>query len=237
MYRFFEESKFQDSINLSPKNSHHFLKVLRIGEREKVEVCANNGIFLAELQGVEENIVILKKISEVEPKNESKIKVTLFQAILKGDKMDQALKQATEVGVAEIYPLILKRNVANIEQKSDKKIQRWQKVVEAAAKQSKRDFIPKVNSPINLKNLIDNFKMKDLIVPYESEENKTLYDLKNLSSDIALIIGSEGGFEESEIELLKANGANIITLGNRILRAETATVCSSFSIIYYLESR
>ncbi|RVU55334.1 RsmE family RNA methyltransferase [Anaerosphaera multitolerans] len=237
MYRFFENKVFENEIELSEENSHHFSKVLRIKESEIVEVCADNGIFESAFERIEGNNIILKKIRAVGLKNESKVNLTLFQGILKGDKMDQALKQATEAGVSKIHPLKLKRTISNISGKEEKKVQRWQKVVESAAKQSKRDYIPEVTHPLKLEELKDLSGDMDIIVPYENQLGTTLFDLKSLSNNIALVIGPEGGFEESEINFLREIGANIITLGNRILRAETAAVCSSFSIIYYLESR
>lgn len=239
MYRFFEDSINENEIILNKENSNHYFNVLRIKEDEEVEVVTKDGIFKCIFKGMSEKDVILKILEKVESENESSVKLILFQGILKNDKMEQVLKQATEVGVSEIYPLKLKRVVADIDKKVDKKVLRWEKIVEAAAKQSKRDFIPTINKPIEIKemaNIIESFKL-DLIVPYESEENLRLKDLKNLSKNIGLVIGPEGGFEEDEIEKLKELNASVITLGNRILRAETAAVCSAFSIIYELESR
>ena len=237
MFRFFEENILNDEIILNKENSNHFYNVLRIKEDEEVEVVTNDGIFKCVFKKLDDKDVVLSIISKVEKENESPVKLILFQGILKNDKMEQVLKQATEVGVSEIYPLKLKRVVADIDKKVDKKILRWEKIVEAAAKQSKRDKIPTINKPINLKEFKEISKNLDILVPYENEENLKLKNIENLSKNIGLVIGPEGGFEEEEIEVLKELGANIITLGNRILRAETAAVCASFSIIYELESR
>ncbi|MBP2024785.1 RsmE family RNA methyltransferase [Peptoniphilus stercorisuis] len=237
MFRFFEDNINDESIRLNEENSHHYLNVLRIKEDEEVEVVTNDGIFKCIFKEIEDKDIILKIIEEVKRENESPVKLILFQGILKNDKMEQVLKQATEVGVTEIYPLKLKRVVADIDKKVDKKIVRWEKIIESAAKQSKRDFMPIIHKPITLKELNDLKGEIDLLVPYENEEELRLKDIKNLSNNIGLIIGPEGGFEEREIEELKEMGAQIITLGNRILRAETAAVCASFSIIYELESR
>ena len=237
MFRFFEDNINDESIRLNEENSHHYLNVLRIKEDEEVEVVTNDGIFKCIFKEIEDKDIILKIIEEIKRENESPVKLILFQGILKNDKMEQVLKQATEVGVTEIYPLKLKRVVADIDKKVDKKIVRWEKIIESAAKQSKRDFMPIIHKPITLKELNDLKGEIDLLVPYENEEELRLKDIKNLSNNIGLIIGPEGGFEEREIEELKEMGAQIITLGNRILRAETAAVCASFSIIYELESR
>lgn len=237
MYRFFEDNRIENFIILNKENSNHYKNVLRIREDEEVEVVTQNGIFICLYNKMQEKSVVLKIIKEVKNENESLVKLVLFQGILKNDKMEQVLKQATEVGVSEIYPLKLKRVVADIDKKVDKKIERWNKIVESAAKQSKRDYIPYINKPVELKDLTDVASEMDIIVPYENEENLRLKNIENLSKKIALVIGPEGGFEEEEIEFLKEKGAYVITLGNRILRAETAAVCASFSIIYELESR
>lgn len=237
MYRFFEDNRIENFIILNKENSNHYKNVLRIREDEEVEVVTQNGIFICLYNKMQEKSVVLKIIKEVKNENESSVKLVLFQGILKNDKMEQVLKQATEVGVSEIYPLKLKRVVADIDKKVDKKIERWNKIVESAAKQSKRDYIPYINKPVELKDLTDVASEMDIIVPYENEENLRLKNIENLSKKIALVIGPEGGFEEEEIEFLKEKGAYVITLGNRILRAETAAVCASFSIIYELESR
>lgn len=149
--------------------------------------------------------------------------------------MDQALKSSVEVGVCEIYPLNTKRVVAQIDHKEYKKVQRWQRVVEAAAKQSKRDYIPRVNTPIDLEGIEEILENRELIVPYENEDDDRLVDIKLENKNVILVIGPEGGFEETEIDYLKSLGAKIVSLGNRILRAETAAVCASFYIIYNFE--
>lgn len=237
MFRFFDDNIDNNIIILNEENSHHYLNVLRIKEDEEVEVVTNRGIFKCIFKEIKDKSIVLKIIEEVKRENESPVKLILFQGILKNDKMEQVLKQATEVGVSEIYPLKLKRVVADIDKKVDKKILRWEKIIESAAKQSKRDFIPIIHKPITLKEINDLKNNMNLLVPYENEEELRLKNIENLSNNIGLVIGPEGGFEESEIEELKKMDAKIITLGNRILRAETAAVCASFSIIYELESR
>ncbi|EFI42391.1 16S rRNA (uracil(1498)-N(3))-methyltransferase [Peptoniphilus sp. oral taxon 386] len=235
MYRFFENANFENTITLSKENSHHYKTVLRIREEEIVEVGANNGVFKAIFDSCCGDFIILKKVEEVSAERESDVKLILLQGILKGDKMDQALKSSVEVGVCEIYPLNTKRVVAQIDHKEYKKVQRWQRVVEAAAKQSKRDYIPRVNTPIDLEGIEEILENRELIVPYENEDDDRLVDIKLENKNVILVIGPEGGFEETEIDYLKSLGAKIVSLGNRILRAETAAVCASFYIIYNFE--
>lgn len=233
MYRFFGNLIDDSKIELSEHDSHHYLKVLRITEDEIVEVSANNLIYNTVFEEYKNNKVILRIINRVDSFNESDVRLTLIQSIIKSDKMEAAIKGAIEAGVCEIKPLIAKRSVSDIEKKADKKIERWQKICEVAAKQSKRDYIPQISMPITVEDL-KNFD-GEIIVCYENEDNVRFTDLNIASKNIALVIGPEGGFEEFEIKKLKDYGAHLITLGKRILRAETAAIVSSYHIIACLE--
>ncbi len=139
----------------------------------------------------------------------------------------------------EITPVQMERCVVKLDSKvANKKIERWQKIAEAAAKQSKRNSICKINNIINIKNICNVVQNYDIVlVPYENEENTTLKEiLKTIEnkkiSNIAIVIGPEGGFEEKEIEMLKQNNGKIITLGKRILRTETVAIAMSSIIMY-----
>ncbi|EGY79527.1 RsmE family RNA methyltransferase [Peptoniphilus indolicus] len=234
MYRFFGKLIESDKkIILDKQNSHHFMRVLRISGNEEVEAVTESGIFKAIFENFDSENVVLQILNKVESEHESEVQLTLVQAILKSDKMEAAIKGAVEVGVAFINPLIAKRNVSDIDRKTDKKIDRWQKISEVAAKQSKRDYIPQVSYPIKIEDL-EKFD-GELIVCYENEEDLRFLDLDIKSKNIALVIGPEGGFEESEIDKLKSYGAHIISLGKRILRAETAAITASYHIINCLE--
>ncbi|MGN1311099.1 MAG: RsmE family RNA methyltransferase [Clostridia bacterium] len=133
----------------------------------------------------------------------------------------------------------MERCVVKLDSKvANKKIERWQKIAEAAAKQSKRNSICKINNIINIKNICNVVQNYDiLLVPYENEEKNTLKEtLKIIENkenlNIAIVIGPEGGFEEKEIELLKQNNGKIITLGKRILRTETVAMAMASIIMY-----
>ena len=135
------------------------------------------------------------------------------------------------------------RCVVKLDEKdTKKKIERWQKIAEGAAKQSKRDIIPKIENKVKLKDLIDKIKEYDIfIVAYEEEKAKTLKQvLKKLENKnnykIGILIGPEGGIDSKEIEILKENGAVITTLGKRILRTETAPIAMVSNILYELEN-
>ena len=216
---------FQDSLEvLSDENRHHLLNVVRLNPDEEFEVVSSDKVYRAIYDDG------LKILREVENSHETRIPIHLYMALIKQDKFELALEKTTEVGVSSITPVIFKRTVVNIKGKEDKKLLRWQKILESAAKQSKRDIIPTINNPEKLENI--DFK-GILIVPYECAEeiyiDDVLKDTKDIE-EISILIGPEGGFEDTEIEFLKTLGCNIVTLGTRILRAETAAIAACYQV-------
>lgn len=216
---------FQDSLeSLSEENRHHLLNVVRLNSDEEFEIVSSGKVYRAIYDGE------LKILREVENSHETRLRINLYMALIKQDKFELALEKTTEVGVSSIIPVIFKRTVVNINGKEDKKLLRWQKILESAAKQSKRDIIPTINNPEKLENI--DFK-GTLIVPYEGAENLYIDDvLKGIKDieEISILIGPEGGFDESEIEYLKNLGCKIVTLGTRILRAETAAIVACYQV-------
>lgn len=224
MYRFFENRNFEENTNLSEDNLHHLKNVIRIEDGEEFQVVFKDGIFAFE---IEDNKIIKKY--EIKNSNESPIRLSLFFGILKGNKNEDVLKHATEIGVSDFYPVSMDRSISDISKKFEKKRERFQKVAEAAAKQSKRDIIPIVHNLVKTDD-IKKFE-KDIVICYEDENKIELGDIiKDLSNDIALVIGPEGGLSEREISLFKDEYK--VGLGRRILRAETASIVAAFYIIH-----
>lgn len=231
---------FQDSLEvLSDENRHHLLNVVRLNPDEEFEIVASGKVYRVIY---DEGLKILR---EVENSHETRIPIHLYMALIKQDKFELALEKTTEVGVSSITPVIFKRTVVNIKGKEDKKLLRWQKILESAAKQSKRDIIPTINSPEKLEDI--DFK-GILIVPYEcaeeiyiddvlkdtkdTKDTKDIKDIKDIEDieEISILIGPEGGFEDTEIEYLKTLGCKIVTLGTRILRTETAAIAACYEV-------
>lgn len=235
MHKFFtpKELFYENEARILGEDVKHIYRVLRLEEGEKVVINNLEGEeFLgriAEITKTEVKVVIDEKL---EVNNESPLEIYLFQGLPKAAKMDLIVQKGTELGFKEITPIITER--VDVKLKGEfKKLDRLERIALEASKQSKRTFIPKINSPISFKELEEELKLMDLVVvPYENAEN---FGVKALVKDIdksvkklGIIIGPEGGFEEEEIEKLKDNGAYIVTLGPRILRTETAGfVCGS----------
>ena len=153
--------------------------------------------------------------------------------------MDLIIQKSTEIGVREFVGLMTHRTVVKIKdmKKEESKIDRWNMIAAEAAKQSKRDFIPKVENIQTFDEMLNAIKNEEnIIVPYEDEKFQSIGDsLKSIESGrIILIIGPEGGFESEEIQKLRSIGGQIVSLGNRILRTETAGFVASAIILYEL---
>ena len=233
-------------IQITGTDVNHLRNVLRVKNGDKVEICNpfNQQNYYCQIKEIHKEYIattILEKISETV---ESNVKVTIFQGIPKAEKMEWIIQKAVELGVYDIVPVEMKRCVVKLQGKDKtKKIERWQKISEVAAKQCGRNYIPKINNIENLKEISEKIKDYDVVlVAYEEEKENTLKnELELLKKDndnikIAVVIGPEGGIDKEEIEGLKRNGAKIITLGKRILRTETVALNVLSIIMYELES-
>lgn len=227
MYRFFEDREFNGNTNLKEETIHHLKNVIRIEDGEAFQVVFEDGIFSFAYYDDK-----IKKIGEVEESNESKVNLSLFFGVLKNNKSEDVLRHATEIGVSDFYPVLMDRTISDISKKKDKKKERYQKIVESAAKQSKRDIIPIVHDIIKTDDIL-KFK-GDLVLCYEDEDKTQLGEvIHELSYNVGLVIGPEGGISDRELEILK--DAKKVGLGKRILRAETAAITASFYIIHAKE--
>lgn len=241
MHRFFvgKEQIIGDKIEILGTDVKHIKNVLRLRIDEEIEVSSDGFTYISKIKSLEENRVLLGVLDKSTGSNESPINIILYQGLAKGSKMDIIIQKGTEVGIKKFYPLATNRSIVKIKniKKEQSKVERWNNIVDGAAKQSKRDIIPKVENIITFDEMIDLLKNeKNIIVPYEDEKaNGIRQDLQKIQEgDIHLIIGPEGGFDPGEINKLKEIGAKIVTLGPRILRTETAGLVASTIILYEL---
>ena len=219
---------------------NHIINVLRMKKTDEIQICNQDtgDNYNAEIVNYSKNEVECKIISKINETTESNVHITLFQGIPKFEKMELIIQKSVELGANSIIPVNMKRCVVKLEGKDEiKKNERWQKIAESAAKQCGRSFIPEVKHLINVKEICNWINEYDvIIVAYENEKENTLKaELKKLKATdlkIGIVIGPEGGFEESDIKLLKESGAKIVTLGDRILRTETVAL-NVLSIIMY----
>jgi len=246
MPRFFvkNEQIAQDIIYIIGEDVKHIKNVLRKQIGDNIEICnqETGKTYKCEILEIKEQEIKNKIIEEI-ASEENKIKVDIYQGLPKADKMELIIQKSIELGANAIIPVEMKRCVVKLDQKSEnKKIERWQKIAESAAKQSGRNTIPEIRQVIKVEDIS---KLKDLydliIVCYENEKQNTLKSQLSQAKKqfagkaefhIAVVIGPEGGLEEKDVDFLKQNGAQVVTLGKRILRTETVAL-NLLSIIMY----
>lgn len=242
MPKFFvkDEQINNQEIQIQGTDVNHIKNVLREKIGSELIICneKTGQDYLCEIKEMKEENIICHIKEKLLNNVESNIKVTIMQGLPKADKMELIIQKSVELGVNNIIPLEMKRCVVKLKDKDKiKKIERWQKISVVAAKQSGRNIIPEINQVENLKNICETFENYDIVLlAYENEKENTLKaELKKLKATdlkIGIVIGPEGGFEESDIKLLKESGAKIVTLGDRILRTETVAL-NVLSIIMY----
>lgn len=241
MHKFFVEKEAinENIVLIQGDDVKHINKVLRLKPGELININNFQGEeFLAKLIEIDKREAKAEIIKALEINNESNLDIVLFQGIPKSSKMDLIVQKATELGVKEIIPTVTERVVVNVSEY--KKLERLNKIAQEACKQSKRSIVPKVNTPMDFEEVVRKLNKFDLVVvPYE---NATNYGIKAMMKKInreeiksvAIIIGPEGGFEEREITVLKDNNAEIVTLGPRILRTESAGFTCVSILMYEL---
>jgi 16S rRNA (uracil1498-N3)-methyltransferase len=246
MYQFFvQPSQIQDKkVIITGSDVNHIRNVLRMKPGE--EIAVSNGIDGREYRcGIEEFVedtVVCTLRFIKEDGVELPSRIYLFQALPKADKMELIVQKAVELGVYEIIPVAAKRCVVKLdEKKAANKVNRWQGIAEAAAKQSKRGVIPEVYMPVSFQEAVDLAGSMDVrLIPYELAEDMThtraLIEAIKPGQSIAVFIGPEGGFEESEIQTALSAGIEPLTLGKRILRTETAGFTVLSWLMYHLEN-
>ena len=218
------ENISRDRITINEKRDiNHLKNVFRVKLDEKIRAVDGEKEYFCKVVSIDKKEIILEIEQIFEDRYSHKVKIDAALGILKNDKMDLAIQKLTEIGVNKIIPLAVKRGVVKITEKKDK----WDLIVREALKQCQAVKATKIDEVKKLEEI--EFEEYDLIiVPYECEEEYTLKNLlrneEKSPKKILYIIGSEGGFDPEEIEFLKRKKANIVTLGRRILRAETASI-------------
>ena len=231
MYRFFvkKDQIQEDAVIIIGSDVNHIKNVLRMKKGETILISdGEDREYVCTIDELE-NEQVRAKIEDVNGvAKELPIKVTLFQALPKGDKMETVIQKMIELGAYEIVPVSTKRCIVKLDNKKDvSKTKRWNSIAEIEAKQSKRGIIPKVSMPVTYKEALKMAEAMDMVlIPYENAENmahtRQVVSQIKTGMTVGIFIGPEGGFAEEEVEQAINIGAYDITLGKRILRTETA---------------
>lgn len=230
---FVDEEIVTNEYYLTGEDGRHIARSLRMKEGETLSLCSPSGtVHESIVQSIRDNDVAVKILNSHMSQAEPTTKVTLYQALPKGDKMELIIQKAVEIGVTEITPVISQRCVSRPDKKSlSKKIPRWQKIAKQAAMQSGRGVIPKINECISFREAVSEAR-GDKIIFYELGGESVRKLLVEKPEEISIFIGSEGGFSSEEVMLVQENGGRKATLGKRILRAETAPLVALTLIMY-----
>ena len=243
MFNFFAEQDARqgDFFYISGSDYNHIRNVLRMKTGEEFLVSCDGISSLCRLDSYEGDSAVAEIIEENYQSTDLPVEIYLFQGLPKTDKMELIIQKAVELGVHAIVATEMSRCVVKLDDKKKKsKTQRWQTIAESAAKQSKRSAVPTIYDTVSYKEALSMAEKLDvLMVPYECadgmESTKRALDNIKVGSKVGIIIGPEGGFEESEVEKAIAVGGESISLGKRILRTETAAITAVGMVMLHCE--
>ncbi len=232
MQRYFSNNKENNIYLLSEDDNYHIVKVMRMNLGDKIEIVDNKKTYLCEIINI--TPVRAKVIEELEENNESDKKVIIVQSLVNENKMDFILQKNCELGMNKFYAYKACNSVIKENDKTNKKIIRWQRIVKEASEQSKRNIIPNVEGIININELCclkADLKILLSVNEMSITIKKVLQD--NLNCDtIIIVVGPEGGFTKLEEDKLMENGYIRTSLGKRVLRCETASIVALSMINY-----
>jgi len=226
----------QDFMVLIGENAQH-ARVLRLKNGEQVLLCDGQGReFICTVSDVSPDRISLVVMKERSSETEASVRVSVYMAFPKADKLEHVIQKATELGAYEIVAFPSGRCVSRPDEKSlKKKLERWQKIAASAAEQSGRGVIPQVRVLTSYKAALEQAARADkALLFYENERATTLHMALQSSpyKTVSLLTGPEGGLEVSEVEQAMEMGLQVCTLGKRILRCETAPLCALSAVMY-----
>ena len=231
MHRFYADERGVqgETAFLCEEDARHATRVLRMREGEVCELFADGKRFSGEIASIGEEVEV--RITGEMPSTEAKLRITLYQGLPKADKMELIVQKSVELGACTVVPVAMSRCVVQLDAKDGRKKQeRWQKIAREACKQSGRCEMMQVSEPISFKNLLANLPQHQAaIVPWEDARGYSLAKFHQEHpdvTDLAIVIGPEGGMSEDEIARMKDASCLSVTLGPRILRTETAGLCA-----------
>ena len=246
MPKFFvkDEQVEKNVIKIQGQDVNHIKNVLRKKVGDEITICNSDKEknYLCDIEKIEKEEIECRIVRELED-FKSNVKVTIMQGLPKKDKMDLVIQKSVELGCFDIQPVEMERCIVKYQEKDKKKkMDRWQKIAEVAAKQCDRDFIPEIKEIMSLKNICKILPKYDIVIlAYEKEEKTKLKVAINKIKEkyiedemnIGIIIGPEGGISPNEVEMIeKSDNVITVTLGKRILRTETVAL-NVLSIIMY----
>ncbi len=233
MQRYFVKEIKDKLFKLSERDSYHLAKVMRAKIGDEIEIVCDNKLFLGKILNIG-NLVDGEIIQELDSSFVSS-NITIAQALVNESKFSLILQKGTELNANSFIPLITERSVIKVNKDFDKKIVRWQNIVNDASSQSKRLNSPLVYNVMKISDLIDLDYDYKFLCSVNEKDNSLKKELQNINvyDRILFVIGPEGGFTDKEENLLINNGFKRITLGSNVLRTETASIALLSMLIYH----
>lgn len=239
MPRFFSDVILNDVIEIVGNDAKHISKVLRMAIGEPLVVCDLKGYdYECKIKAIEPAKVTLKIEKKIKSTTEPNIKVSLYQGLPKGDKFDFIVQKAVELGVSEIIPVFMERCVVHIEEKNrQKKIERYNRIALEASKQSNRSQLPIVKPFVSYIEALNKMQHSNLSILFYEKSNLSLKPIIQgvKPKNISIMVGPEGGFSDSEIEVARSLKVTMASMGKRILRCETAPIYALSVLMYLFE--
>jgi 16S rRNA (uracil1498-N3)-methyltransferase len=220
--RWIADTWTETTASLRGEQAQHLARVLRAQPGQIFDVVSNGFLHRAEIVRVDESEVVFTLHEELEA--EAALPVHLLMAVFKFDHMEWGIEKATELGAARITPVLARRTEKHLAQAAAKRVERWRRITLEAAKQSRRTDVPMVDGPVALKAALAMVEAGTKLLLAETEQENTLSAGLVGASDVALAIGPEGGWTVEEMALFSDSGWKHVTLGPRIVRAETAAI-------------
>ncbi len=246
MHRFFvpAENVGNGEIRVTGDDINHIKNVLRMTAGEKVVVSCGQGTdYYCIIEDIQETGVSLRIQEEKPAVTELPVRIVLFQALPKVDKMELVIQKAVELGASEVVPVRSRRCVVKLDaHREAKKLARWRAIAESAAKQSGRGILPQIHDSMDFGKALEYAQELDsVLIPYELcdaiDESQHIVQRAVRQNSIGIFIGPEGGFERSEVEAAVRSGAQPVSLGKRILRTETAGLAVLSVLMFLIEWR
>lgn len=233
MHRFYadETGVVNQIARLDSEDAQHAVRVLRLQPGEEIVLFSQGEAYAAVIDSVQDGVTV--RVGDTLKNPEATVRVTLYQGVPKGDKMDYIVQKCTEGGIHRIVPVNMPRCVAKLDGKDEKKRQRWQRIAREATKQAFRPVVPEIAPAVSMKQLPALLSQHQLVLaPWEDEHALSLRQVISPEiTDVAIIIGPEGGMSEEDMAHFRACGAQAVTLGPRIFRTETAGLASLIAIM------
>ena len=224
--RWIADTWTETTASLTGDQAAHLARVLRVERGQIFDVVAGGFLYRAEVTAVSDAAVEFRLQEELEA--EAVLPVHLLMAVFKFDAMEWGIEKATELGVTRITPVLARRTEKHLAQAAAKRVERWRRIVREASQQSRRSDVPEIADPVALAVALEAETAPLKILLAETEQENTLAVALRCgeASEVALAIGPEGGWTAEEMQLFRTHGWEHVTLGPRILRAETAAIAA-----------